>query len=270
MDYVTERRSFGAGDVQRHLDGRISIVAIPLLDDDTCSWGCIDIDARVPCPKSPKSCAVPISWFRSKSGGWHGFVFFGCPKPAAQVIAFLKDLSELLGFAGVEVFPKQASGACGNGVNLPFFGDARGLEGFSPSAWSGQLPDAGPAIQEYACEEGWWTPDALLAMLCTYKKVFAGFDFRQCRGGFAVPCPGHESSWEDDAAHTVKAERLSPDTLVFLQGGKASFRCLHAHCSEPKKTFRDWQGWWDPAGVWTWDDWMDSEIKRRGEWANVG
>jgi hypothetical protein len=123
MDYVTTQRAFVARDIGLHLAGRVSIVAIPILQDGTCLWCCIDIDIKD--WSVPVQSRVPIYWFRSKSGGLHGFIFFEEPQSAAAVRYWLRDLVlPLIGHPNVEVFPKQdVVTKSGSGVNLPFFGE---------------------------------------------------------------------------------------------------------------------------------------------------
>jgi hypothetical protein len=108
-------------------------------------------------------------------------------------------------------------------------------------------------------------------MLEAYKRLIPGFDFAPCRNGYAVPCPGHIGTWEDGAAHSTKAEKLSHETLVFIKNGWPKFRCVHAHCDggtgDPKKTINDFRFWWDPLRKWEFDDWQLSVIMKRGEYA---
>ena len=120
----------------QHLDGvDPSLGIIPIREDNTCVWGCIDVDqypfdhkamvARIEALK------LPLIVFRSKSGGAHLFLFTKEPVPAADMQAYLRNAASLLGVTGREIFPKQAEilverGDTGNFLNLPYFGGNNG------------------------------------------------------------------------------------------------------------------------------------------------
>ena len=121
---------------QKHLDGiDPSLGIIPIRADNTCIWGCIDIDQY---PLDHKglvekvaSLDLPMVVCRSKSGGAHVFLFVEEPIPAGEMQDFLKNAASLLGEAGREIFPKQAEilvdrGDTGNFLNLPYFGGDNG------------------------------------------------------------------------------------------------------------------------------------------------
>lgn len=116
----------------QHLEGvDPSLGIIPIRADNTCTWGCIDID-QYPLDhhglvKRLADLHLPLVVCRSKSGGAHVFVFTKTPHPARQFQDFLKGAAALLGEAGREIFPKQAEilvsrGDTGNFLNLPYFG----------------------------------------------------------------------------------------------------------------------------------------------------
>ena len=278
MRYVTWPRPFNERDVKRHFAGEVSIVAIPLLETGTCYWGAKDHDFH----DAPFDTELPFHRFLSKSGYSHDLIFFSEAKPAAQVRELLRQSAIRMGTPKIEIFPKQNSAQVGSGINLPFFGDETGFERFHPSFYSGPLPEAIEIVQHEVGgvgddDEGYWSDEALLAMLTAYKDINPGFEFRQCRNGFAVPCPGHDDSWEDGAAHSVKAERLSHETIVFLKSGWPKFRCVHAHCDggcgdAPKKTINDWRAYWDPLRLWEFDEWQEKQMEQvteRGRLLNV-
>jgi hypothetical protein len=273
MRYVTERQPADIIDVERHFRGERSIVQIPLRDD-ACRFGAIDWDGKsgdvVP--------ALLPGFYRFPSktaSGIHDFVFFDSWKPASQVRQLLRDASVLMGIPGCEVFPKQNSARFGNGINLPFFGDEIGFERFHPDLFAGSLPEVSVSLagtSEWSTDEdeGYWDNDALLAMLRAYKEFFPGFDFRPCRHGFAVPCPGDLDGWSDGSQHTVKVPGLSHETLVFLKNGWPKFLCVHAHCNgecgTPKKTINDWREYWDEFRLWEFEDWQEAEMVKRGDY----
>ena len=116
----------------KHLEGvEPSLGIIPIRADNSCIWGCIDIDQypldHVGLIKKVRSLELPMVVCRSKSGGAHVFLFTKEPIAAAEMQRFLKAAAALLGEAGREIFPKQAEilvdrGDTGNFLNLPYFG----------------------------------------------------------------------------------------------------------------------------------------------------
>jgi len=116
----------------KHLEGvEPSLGIIPIRADNSCIWGCIDIDQY---PLDHKGLVekvaqlkLPMVVCRSKSGGAHVFLFTRTPVPARDFQNYLKNAAALLGEAGREIFPKQAEilvdrGDTGNFLNLPYFG----------------------------------------------------------------------------------------------------------------------------------------------------
>jgi hypothetical protein len=115
----------------KHLEGvEPSLGIIPIRADNSCIWGCIDIDQY---PLDHKGLVekvaqlkLPMVVCRSKSGGAHVFLFTRTPAPARDFQTYLKNAAALLGEAGREIFPKQAEilvdrGDTGNFLNLPYF-----------------------------------------------------------------------------------------------------------------------------------------------------
>lgn len=121
---------------EKHLNGvDPSLGIIPIRADNTCIWGCIDIDQY---PLDHKalvqkiaSLGLPLVVCRSKSGGAHVFLFVRAPIAARIMQQYLRNAAALLGEAGREIFPKQAEilverGDTGNFLNLPYFGGDNG------------------------------------------------------------------------------------------------------------------------------------------------
>lgn len=117
---------------QKHLEGvEPSLGIIPIRADNSCIWGCVDID-QYPLDhkgliEKVRRLKLPMVVCRSKSGGAHVFLFTSTPIPAAEMQRFLTAAAGLLGEAGREIFPKQAEilverGDTGNFLNLPYFG----------------------------------------------------------------------------------------------------------------------------------------------------
>jgi hypothetical protein len=117
---------------QKHLDGKEpSLGIIPITDDNTCRWGCIDIDDYPLDLKAVNSKIqkreFPLVLCRSKSGGAHLFLFTTEYVPASLMRIKLSEMSASLGFASNEIFPKQSKilserGDTGNFLNMPYFG----------------------------------------------------------------------------------------------------------------------------------------------------
>jgi len=284
-EYVTRRRGFHAGDVAAHLDGNRSIVAIPILPNQTCLWAAIDIDRGrdfkdvTLAEQRLRSADIeaPLHVFRSKSGGFHLFIFFPASRPAALVRRLLKSLATQLGFPTAEVFPKQDAlddaTQCGNGINVPFFGNAAGLAEFDPERYTVPpeqwklAPAEAAAPNQVNNDPGFWTNETLVARLRAWKKFIPGFSFRTGRGGrFEVPCPGNlEFGWLDGAKHESREPLLSPVTQVWVQNGWPVFKCFHAHCDggcdRPKKTWKNFQDFYDPGRLFhRFDEWVEEQL----------
>ena len=117
---------------QKHLEGKEpSLGIIPIRENNSCIWGCIDVDDYSADLKTVnrkvREAELPLIVCRSKSGGAHIFIFLKEPTPAATVRAKLKEVAAGLGFSKSEIFPKQSNilierGDTGSFLNLPYFG----------------------------------------------------------------------------------------------------------------------------------------------------
>lgn len=116
---------------RKHLEGvEPSLGIIPIRADNTCTWGCIDID-QYPLDHAGlvdkiRKRNLPLVVCRSKSGGAHVFLFTKEPVEAANMQRYLNACASILGESGREIFPKQAEilvdrGDTGNFLNLPYF-----------------------------------------------------------------------------------------------------------------------------------------------------
>jgi hypothetical protein len=116
-----------------HLEGRTGIGIVPIRDDGTCTFGCMDIDVYNLDIESlsarSREMNLPLVLCRSKSGGAHMYLFMKTPTPCSVVRKALLDCSIILDFAGCEIFPKQENLASkqdvGNWLNMPYFDAAR-------------------------------------------------------------------------------------------------------------------------------------------------
>jgi hypothetical protein len=114
---------------QAHLDGALPLGIIPIREDGTCLWGCIDVDqydinlgAVV---MDLKRRELPMVVCRTKSGGAHAFLFLREPAPAELLRAKLRQISASMGWGESEIFPKQNQilsdrGDLGNWLNMPY------------------------------------------------------------------------------------------------------------------------------------------------------
>ena len=113
----------------KHLNGEYGLGIFPLLDDGTCRWGAIDVDIY---PLDFKKLELeieklklPLIICKTKSGGAHLYLFLKDFTDAKIVRNKLMEIAVLLGYSGVEIFPKQVRLASnkdfGNWLNMPYF-----------------------------------------------------------------------------------------------------------------------------------------------------
>lgn len=284
--YATERRGMSPRDVIAHLRGEISIVQIPIRQDSTCSFGVGDVDIYAKTENQFRArCYERVGQglyaFPSKSGGFHIFLLLSEPRPAHLVRRHMRQIMTNFGHPQAEIFPKQDqltnATQCGNGINLPFFGKFAEFEQFQPNLYREsprhwtlapiEAPVTSCINEEDEGETGYWSPEALLALLQTFSEKIPNFVFRRCRQGFAVPCPGNVTSWPDGARHSTDDPLLSHETLVWLRNSWPVFRCVHAHCDggagAPKKTWLDFIEYYDPQRLlFDFDAWLDAEMEK--------
>ena len=116
---------------KNHLNGvEPTLGIIPITDDNTCIWGCIDVDSYAGFDHKKllnkiKILKLPLVVCRSKSGGAHIFLFSKTFIEAKIMRDKLFEIRAILGFANAEVFPKQielkSEEDTGNFLNLPYF-----------------------------------------------------------------------------------------------------------------------------------------------------
>lgn len=122
---------------RRHLSGEQSIGTYPVLDNKTCRWGCIDLDSEH--DDFQKALNVWAIWNyynipawleRSRSKGWHVWVFTDEWVPAEHMRNAGLAVVELAELGKVEVNPKNDDPAktpngLVNTVRLPYAGNAK-------------------------------------------------------------------------------------------------------------------------------------------------
>jgi hypothetical protein len=116
---------------QTHVKGLRSLGIIPIRDNATCLWGCIDVD-KYDVPLGDIATLIeneglPLVVCRSKSGGAHLFLFLANPVPADRLQTILRQMSVVLGFGDCEVFPVQRfvdleKGELASWLNMPYYG----------------------------------------------------------------------------------------------------------------------------------------------------
>lgn len=113
-----------------HVQGRSPLGIIPIREDETCVWGCIDVDKYdldfAGLMKSIQKYELPLVICKSKSGGAHLFMFVSEAVTAYEMQHKLKEFAGILGLGNCEIFPKQTTiladkGDLGNWLNMPYF-----------------------------------------------------------------------------------------------------------------------------------------------------
>jgi hypothetical protein len=116
--------------IRDHLEGRRPF-GVYLLDGERVAAAVVDFDRDVPQPplafqaESRKLC-LPVYIERSKSKGYHVWMFFQGRVVASKARQVLLGILERIKMQGTEIFPKQdrltAPGQFGNFINAPLFG----------------------------------------------------------------------------------------------------------------------------------------------------
>ena len=120
-----------------HLSGSgVSVGIIPINEQNSSKWGCIDVDQYPLDHKGLidkiRKLKLPLVVCRSKSGGAHCFLFTKEWIEAREMQRALQHMSSALGYGESEIFPKQIKlhldrGDVGNFLNLPYYDHENGL-----------------------------------------------------------------------------------------------------------------------------------------------
>lgn len=114
----------------RHLAGEQGLGLVPIDENNRCRWGAIDIDEYregllEEVEAKTLELALPLICIRTKSGGIHVTCYLTEPVDARIVRGKMMEIAGALGYAGVEIYPKQTVLAserdCGNWLNMPYF-----------------------------------------------------------------------------------------------------------------------------------------------------
>ena len=149
--YKFENQAPTSGTYLAHLEGKISMGIVPINRSGLAKFGVLDIDDHHKKPqgykfnydlllKKIKFLKLPLTVFKSKSGGAHCYLFLDKFYKAIDVRHILKKMSYALGYEreAVEIFPKQEtlrSDETGNFINLPYHnGNTRVLLDFEGNA----------------------------------------------------------------------------------------------------------------------------------------
>jgi hypothetical protein len=124
---------------EKHLNGEAGLGVVPIMDDNKCWWGCVDIDIKdergefrtIDFNKlnaDIQKYKMPLFIARSKSNGAHLYIFFKEAIEAVLVKSKLLEWTVLLGYSrNTEIFPKQgriaSSTDVGSWLNMPYFND---------------------------------------------------------------------------------------------------------------------------------------------------
>ncbi len=166
---------------QSHLEGKYpSLGIVPIRDDNTATFGCIDIDEY---PLDHKKIItdirkkdLPLIVCQSKSLGAHIYLFSKEPQPCVTWDKTLRSIASVLGFSGKEIFPKQTEilvdrGDTGNFLNLPYYNEMKGLRyAINDSGASCTLEEFFELHHVYAC-----TKEQVEAIKTEEKKIEEAF-----------------------------------------------------------------------------------------------
>lgn len=137
---TTTKAPYAYENFRQHLQGKIGIGIVPILDDGTCRFAAIDIDAHkdndIAIDVAGLSIRIeakglPLVVCKSKGKGAHLYAFFSEPVSAVAARGAMQRWAQELGHPGVEIFPKQTAlpidrntneRAYGQWINLPYFG----------------------------------------------------------------------------------------------------------------------------------------------------
>jgi hypothetical protein len=121
-----------------------------------------------------------------------------------------------------------------------------------------------PGHQDDSAPGRWYKPELLEQRLSIWKEFVSGFNYLSLGDRFSVTCPG-DKGWPDGSKHSFE-EGLTRTAMVWLLNQKPVFHCFHAHCQSPKKTWKDFQNFYDPNHLYhNIDDAIEHEVMKLEE-----
>ena len=120
----------------KHYEGISGIGIVPINENSNCRFGAIDVDVYTGVKFTEiiakiESFNLPLIPCRSKSGGYHIFLFTKDYVPALLMQTKLKEMAATIGYGDCEIFPRQTEllierGDMGQWLNMPYFDSIRG------------------------------------------------------------------------------------------------------------------------------------------------
>ena len=94
---------------QQHLQGSLGLGIVPICENNTCTWGAVDIDDYDGLDLEDWSFKIPAPLIlcRSKSGGAHIYLFTSSPVSPKIMRKKLTLVARSLGHPNADIFPKQ-------------------------------------------------------------------------------------------------------------------------------------------------------------------
>lgn len=116
-----------------HITGKQGLGIVPITDDALSYFGAIDIDVYDldfdKLEHDIKENGLPLTICATKSMGAHLYAFIPQGQASSDVRSILAQYAAVLGYPGIEIFPKQdalaGEGDVGNWINMPYFGNTR-------------------------------------------------------------------------------------------------------------------------------------------------
>lgn len=248
-DSHTIHQEYGDDQVEAHLTGRMGLGLVPIMDNNTVTWGAIDLDNHgdtkdmdirgVERKVAAKN--LPLVACRSKSGGVHLYAFFSEPVRADMVKTVLTRWAKELEVEGVDcIYPKQGrlpkdedgKQQYGNWINLPYFGDmvegentvrfavANGkrltLDSFLLKAETGAMSAA--QLQQVFSDDLSELPPCLKARM--QSGGFEGGERNDGTYNVAVFCRKRDPDSAKEAAHDLSIKLMPDNPLQFKERDK--------------------------------------------------
>lgn len=215
----TKKTAVTIAEYEGHLVGDKGLGIVPIMDDENCWFGAIDIDAHGDAPdinlleveQKVRDNDFPLTVCRSRSGGAHLYLFLTDPAPAKVVRKVLATWAGVIGYAGVEIFPKQDSlpesggeRQLGNWINLPYF--------------------QGDETNRYAFEGGKKISLVHFLDIAESRRVKPAVLVEKAEGGYAEAPPCIQRMISDGVGHGHRNEALYNLVLYYKKANPETWR----------------------------------------------